>query len=86
MDSYKIIKYPLSTEKAIRLMESENKLVLIVELKARKPEIKKAVEEVFKVKVTNVNTLITMDGTKKAYVTLSEETPALDVVTDLGLM
>ena len=36
MDMYKIIKHPLSTEKGIRLMESENKLLFIVDRKATK--------------------------------------------------
>ena len=53
-----IIKYPLSTEKSVRLMESENKIIFIVDKKATKPEIKKAMEEQFKVKVEKVNTMI----------------------------
>jgi len=81
-----IIKHPIQTEKAVRLMESDNKLTLIVDLKAKKQEIKKAVEELFQVKVVNVNTLITIEGKKKAYVKLSKETPAIDVATKLGLM
>ena len=36
IDAYKIIQYPLSTEKSIRLMESENKLIFVVEPKAKK--------------------------------------------------
>ena len=86
MDPYKIIKYPLATEKSVRIMESENKLIFIVSRKATKSQIKKAVEEVFKVKVIRVTTLITPQGNKKAYVKLSPETPALDVTTQLGLM
>lgn len=86
MDPYKIIKYPLATEKSVRIMESENKLIFIVSRKATKSQIKKAVEEVFKVKVIRVTTLITPEGNKKAYVKLSPETPALDVTTQLGLM
>ena len=86
MDPYKVIKHPLSTEKGIRLMESENKLVFAVDRKANKTEIKKAIEEAFKVKVSKVNTLITPKGEKKAYIKLSDETPAIDVVTQLGLM
>ena len=86
MEIEKIIKYPLSTEKSIRLMESENKLIFVVDLKAKKPEIKQAIEKTFKVKVEKVTTLITPDGHKRAYVKLSAETPALDVATDLGLM
>ena len=80
-----VIKYPLSTEKSIRLMESENKLMFVVDRKAKKNEIKKAIEETFKVKVLKVNTFIT-NGQKRAYVKFSEATPAIDVATNLGLM
>ena len=86
MDQYKIIKYPASTEKGIRLMESENKLLFIVELKATKRDIKQAIEKMFKSKVTKVNTLRSPDGKKRAYVQFSPETPAIDIATKLGLM
>lgn len=86
MEIEKVIKYPLSTEKSIRLMESENKLIFVVDMRANKPEIKQAVEKTFKVKVMKVTTLITPKAQKRAYVKLSPETPALDVATDLGLM
>ncbi|HHE36631.1 MAG TPA: 50S ribosomal protein L23 [Candidatus Woesearchaeota archaeon] len=81
-----IIKHPLSTEKAIRLMESENKLVFIVDNKANKQEIKKAIEERFDVKVVQVRTINDPKGRKKAYVKFSAETPAIDLATRLGLM
>ena len=81
-----IIKYPLSTEKSIRLMESENKLVFVVDSKADKPGIKKAIEETFNVKIVNINTINDAKGRKKAYVRLSDETPAIDLATKLGLM
>jgi len=86
MKQYRIIKYPLATEKAVRLMESENKLLFVVDNKARKPEIKEAVEKEFKLKVVKVNTLIDRDGKKRAYIAVSPETPAIDVATQLGLM
>lgn len=85
IDEYKIIRYPLSTEKSIRLMESENKLIFVVDNKAKKNEIKEAIEKMFKVKVVKVNTFI-IKGEKKAYVKFSEETPAIDIATQLGLM
>lgn len=85
-DYYEIIKNPISTEKAVRLMESENKLIFIVDKKARKNEIKEAVEKLFKVKVMKVNTLHELQGRKKAYVKLSPDTPAIDIVTEMGLM
>ncbi len=85
-DPYKIIKYPRTTEKAVKLMESDNKLMFIVARQATKKEIKEAVEQEFKVKVLKVNTLIMPNGQKKAYLRLSMETPAIDVITKLGLM
>jgi large subunit ribosomal protein L23 len=81
-----VIKYPMTTEKSIRLLESENKLVFIVERKATKQDIKKAVESMFNVKVVSVNTLISIKGEKKAYVKLSEGTPAIDIATQLGML
>jgi large subunit ribosomal protein L23 len=81
-----IIKYPLATEKAIRMMESENKLTFVVVNDARKSEIKDEIQKKFNVKITKVNTFTDMKGRKKAYVRLSDETPAIDVATKLGLM
>ncbi|MBW2993409.1 50S ribosomal protein L23 [Candidatus Woesearchaeota archaeon] len=86
MDPNKVIKHPLSTEKSIRLMESENKLIFVVDSRATKPDIKKAVETVFKVKVVKVNAFNTNRGEKRAYVKLHPETPAIDIATELGLM
>jgi len=86
MDPYKIVKYPLSTEKTIRLMEAENKLVFVVDKKAKKSEIKKAIEDMFKVEVISVKTLTDMGGKKRAYVEFSKKTPAIDIATQLGLM
>lgn len=85
-DAYSIIKYPVSTEKAVRLMESENKLLFVVDIKANKREIKKAVEEAFEVKVLSVKTLLTSKGEKRAYVRLKQEHPAIDIMTRMGLM
>lgn len=67
-------------------MESENKLVFRVERKSKKADIKKAVEQLFNVKVAKVNTLTTSKGEKRAYVQFKPETPAIDVATQLGLM
>jgi len=86
MDPYNIIKHPLSTEKSIRLMESENKLIFVVSNKSTKSEIKKAIEEMFKVEVDKINTFITSEGEKRAYVKFSQKNPAIDIATQLGLM
>ena len=53
---YDIIKAPLITEKSTILKEKENKYAFLVDSRANKDEIKKAVEEIFKVKVIRVNT------------------------------
>ena len=85
MDPHKIIKYPLSTEKSIRLMESQNKLIFVVDIDADKDVIKKAIEEMFKAKVSKVRTYV-QNGEKRAYVKFSNETPAIDIATQLGLL
>ena len=85
-DAYKIVKFPLSTEKSIRLMEAENKLVFVVDKKSTKAEIKKAIEIMFNVKVTSVNSFVTSAGEKRAYVKFSAKNPAIDIATQMGLI
>ena len=86
MDPLKVIRHPSGTEKSIRLMDSENKLVFFVQRKTKKSEIKKAIEEAYGVKITKINTMITNKGEKKAYVQLDDEYPAIDLATRLGMM
>ena len=81
-----VIKYPLSTEKSIKIMESDNKLIFIVDKRANKKEIKDSLEKTYGIKVIKVNTFITHYGKKKAYVKLDPETPAIDLATKLGMM
>ena len=83
-ETYDVIRRPVITEKAMKSSE-HNQVVFLVDLNATKPQIKQAVESVFGVKVTAVNTLRqegktkTFRGikgvrneTKKAIVTLAE--------------
>ena len=67
-------------------MESENKLIFIVDKKAKCAEIKKAIEEMFNAKVDKVNTFVNTKGKKRAYIKFSDESPAIDIATQLGLM
>ena len=85
MDPYKVIIKPVVTEKAVAMIENENKLTFIVDKRATKGDIKRAVEEMFNVKVAKVNTLITMRGEKKAYVKLKPEYSASEVAARIGL-
>lgn len=85
MDPYKVIVKPVVTEKAVAMIESENKLTFIVDRSATKADIKRAVEAMFNVKVEKVNTLVTMRGEKKAYVKLKPEYSASEVAARIGL-
>ena len=84
MDARDVLIRPVITEKSTNLL-SENKYTFIVHLKANKTQIKQAVEEIFKVKVSKVNTVrvrgklrrqgLTVGRTsdyKKAVVTLAD--------------
>ncbi len=54
---YNVLIGPMLTERGALLKEQENKLLFKVERNANKMEIKKAIEEIFKVKVENVATM-----------------------------
>lgn len=83
---YDIIIEPVITEKSTELSEQFNKSVFVVSKTATKPLVKKAVEEIFQVKVESVN-IVNLKGktktfrgrkgkqsdVKKAIVTLSKE-------------
>lgn len=79
------IIHPISTEKSIRMMESENKLIFMVHRKATKAQIKAEVEELLSAKIASVNTINSFQG-KKAIVTFTPDTMAIDIATKLGLM
>jgi large subunit ribosomal protein L23 len=86
VDPYDVILYPLMTEAASLMVEKENKLVFIVNRKASKADVKRAVEKLYEVKVEKVNLLITPQGEKKAFVKLSPEYKATDVAIKLGVL
>ena len=82
---YKVVKRPLITEKTFDLIERENKLVFLVDRKANKSQIKRAIEKIHNVKVVKVNTLITPLGNKKAFIKLHPDYSAQDIAIDLGI-
>ncbi len=86
MESNEVIFYPLMTESASLMVEKDNKLIFVVSLKAGKTDIKKAVEELYEVKVQKVTTLVTSQGQKKAFVKLMPEYKASDVAIKLGIL
>jgi len=86
MRASEIIKRVVITQDAVSLIEKENKLTFIVDIKATKKDVKRAVEELYGVKVEKVNTLITPHGEKKAYVKLKPEYRAADLAVELGIL
>uniref|UniRef100_A0A8C9GA77 Large ribosomal subunit protein uL23 n=1 Tax=Piliocolobus tephrosceles TaxID=591936 RepID=A0A8C9GA77_9PRIM len=58
LDHYAIIKFPLTTESAMKKIEENNTLVFIVDVKANKHQIKQAVKKLHDIDVAKVNTLI----------------------------
>jgi large subunit ribosomal protein L23 len=86
MEPNDVIFYPLMTESASLMVEKDNKLIFVVNLKAGKSDVKKAVEELYEVEVEKVNLLITPQGEKKAFVKLTPEYRASDVAIKLGIL
>jgi large subunit ribosomal protein L23 len=86
MAGWKMLEYPHLTEKSMMLVEKSNTIVFIVKRKSRKDEIKKEFEEVFEAKVAKVNTEITSDGKKKAFIKLKPEFKASDVAVKLVIV
>ena len=94
-EHYDLIKKPIITEKSTLAAETSNAATFLVSMDATKPQIKEAVEALFKVEVAKVNTLVTKgkrkmfrgrpgqrSDVKKAIVTLREG-HAIDVTTGL---
>lgn len=76
---------PLVTEKAIMKIELENVISFTTSKNKTKDELKKEIEDLFKVKVESLRTSIR--GNKKyVHVKLKKEFPAIDVATKLGMI
>jgi len=86
MNPSEVILYPLMTEVASRILESENKLVFAVNQQATKKDIKNAVERLYEVRVEKVNVVFTHKGIKKAFVRLHPDYKASDVAIKLGIL
>lgn len=75
MNLYSVIKRPILSEKSTLLRDEQNKYSFEVQLGADKTQVKSAVEKVFDVKVTSVNTSITRGKLKRRgmHVSLSKK-------------
>jgi large subunit ribosomal protein L23 len=84
LNPYEVIYHPFVTEKAMNLMDKENKLVFVVRRTAGKHDIKKAVEKLFECKVVEVNTVITKKG-KRAIVKFHKDYKAEEIGMRIGV-
>lgn len=75
----------VSTEKAIRLIETENTITFNVDRRMDKPKLKSELEEIFKIKIEKIRTHIIRGG-KIALVRLKKESSAPELATKLGLI
>ncbi len=80
-----MIFHPLTSEKAVKLIDLENTLIFIVDRRTDKSVIKKEFESQFKVKVDKVRTSIRANK-KYAHIKLNKANPAIDVATKLGMI
>lgn len=76
---------PITSEKAVRLIDIDNTLLFEADKRASKTEIKAELEKLFSVKIDNIRTHV-MHNKKFAYVKLKKEFPAIDVATKLGMI
>ena len=85
MNRFAVLEKPIVSEKSGKLRENNNKYLFKTALKASKADIKRAVESLFDVKVTHVNSCIVRGAVKrrgmhvskrnnykKAYITLEQ--------------
>lgn len=86
MDEFRVIKCPVATEPAMKKIEDHNTLVLLVDVLANKRQIKHAVEKLYNIEASKINTLVRPDGKKKAFVKLASDYDALDVANRIGII
>mgnify|MGYP001609809493 CR=1 FL=1 len=80
-----MILKPITSEKAVKLIDIDNTMLFETSRNSKKPEIQKEFEMLFNVKVEKIRTHI--KGNKKyAYIKLKKENPAIDIATKLGMM
>ncbi len=80
------LMYPIATEKAINMIERNNIVTYMVDMRSTKPQIKKEFEEMFKVKVESVNVAIEPRNRKRAYIRLNGQFKASDIALKLKLV
>ncbi len=86
LDDLNVVFYPLVTEKAVNMIDTENKITFVVNDNASKNDVTKVIEEAYKVKVAKINIIRDRKGRKKAIIKLKKEFKAQDLATKLGVL
>lgn len=81
-----ILKYPLSTEKSVGIVDKGNVITYIVDSRASKTEIKAEFERSFNVRIKSINTINLPNNAKKALIKLAKGYNATDVAVKLKLV
>jgi len=80
-----IIDYPFVSEKATIVLEEQGKLHVIVDVRATKDDIRRAVEQMYEFNVKSVNTMLTPNGKKKAIITFEQSGAAHEIASRIGV-
>jgi len=80
------LMYPIATEKAINMIEKNNIITYVVDMRSTKKEIKEEFEKEFNVKVERVSIIREPINRKKAYIKLNPEYKASDIALKLKLI
>lgn len=70
----------------MKQIEDNNTITFIVDIRANKNQIAKAVKELYEIDAVKINTLIRPDGQKKAYVKLPASEEALETASKIGFI
>ncbi len=81
-----VLLYPIATEKAINMIERDNIISFIVDMRSTKKNVKEEFEKRFNVKVDKVSILRDPTNKKKAYIKLNPAYKASDIALKLKLI
>lgn len=81
-----LLLYPLVTEKTVKMIERENKLVFVVAPNASSRRVAQEFEEMFEVKVDKVNLMRRPDGARVAFIKLASGYNASDISVKLRIL
>ena len=75
----------VTTEKAVKLIDSENTLLFEADMRAKKDQIKEEIEKTFDIKIDKIRSHI-RNNKKFVYVRLNKSNLAIDIATKLGMI